>query len=98
MFEGLDDDSVREAGKEVEKETGVSFELVGKDGCLEITACGAGAHASTPQEGKNAATALLLLITRLPFAPCRQMEVIPLPDRADASRRHRGKSSGCCYG
>ncbi len=76
VFEGLDDDLVREAGKEVEKETGVSFELVGKDGCLEITACGAGAHASTPQEGKNAATALLLLITRLPFAPCRQMEVI----------------------
>lgn len=76
VFEGLDDDLVREKGLEVEKETGVSFEIVGKDGCLEITACGAGAHASTPQEGKNAITALILLITRLPFASSRQIEII----------------------
>ncbi len=76
VFEGLDDDVVRAAADEVEKETGVSFEIMGKDSCLEITACGAGAHASTPQEGKNAITALLLLITKLPFAACRQTEVI----------------------
>lgn len=76
VFEGIDDDTVRAAAEETERETGVSFEIVGKDGCLEITACGAGAHASTPQEGKNAITALILLITKLPFADCRQLEVI----------------------
>lgn len=76
VFEGMDDDTVREKAVEVERETGVSFEIAAKDGGLEITACGAGAHASTPQEGKNAITALLLLITRLPFVNSRQMEVI----------------------
>ena len=74
VFEGLDDDLVRAAGKEAEKKTGVSFEIQGMNHTLEITAVGKGAHASTPAEGKNALTALLLLIKSLPFAECPQIE------------------------
>ena len=76
VFEGLDDNLVRDTGAEVEKETGVSFEIQGRNHTLEITAIGEGAHASLPTEGKNALTALLLLISRLPFAPCAQIEAL----------------------
>ena len=43
---------------------------------LEITAVGKGAHASTPHEGKNALTALLKLIAKLPFADCEQIKML----------------------
>lgn len=76
VFEGLDDDLVRQIGAQVEKETGVSFEIQGMNQTLEITAIGEGAHASTPQEGKNALTALLLLIKKLPFADCAQINAL----------------------
>lgn len=76
VFEGLNDNLIRDMGAEVEKETGVSFEIQGRNNTLEITAIGEGAHASTPYEGKNALTALLLLISRLPFAPCAQIEAL----------------------
>ncbi len=54
VFEGLDDNLVRDTGAEVEKETGVSFEIQGRNHTLEITAIGEGAHVSLPTEGKNA--------------------------------------------
>ncbi len=76
VIEGLDDDLVRETGEKVTAETGVVFEIAGKDHTLEITAEGAGAHASTPAEGKNAIAALLLLLDRLPFAECAQTKKI----------------------
>lgn len=43
---------------------------------IRITAQGAGAHASTPQEGKNALTGLVAYIIRLPLAPCPQLEAM----------------------
>ncbi len=76
VIEGLDDDLVRGEGKKVESETGVSFAIKGMNETLEITAEGAGSHACEPQEGKNAVTALLLLLTRLPFADCGQIRAI----------------------
>ena len=41
-----------------------------------ITAIGAGAHASSPEAGKNALTALLDLVSRLPLAECAQVEYV----------------------
>ena len=76
VIEGLDDNLVRDTGVKVTEETGVAFEIQGKDNTLEITAEGAGAHASTPAEGKNAIAALLLLLDRLPFAECAQTKKI----------------------
>lgn len=76
VIEGLDDNLVREIGEKVTEETGVTFEISGKDNTLELMAVGAGAHASTPAEGKNAIAALLLLLDRLPFAACGQTEMI----------------------
>ena len=74
--EGINLATLETLAEEMKAETGISFGFEGSFPVFRITAQGEGAHASTPQEGKNAATALLLLITRLPFAACRQMEVI----------------------
>ncbi len=65
---GLDRNLLETTADEVERETGVAFRLVleGEEGIL-ITAEGQGAHASTPEVGKNALTALLVYLCRLPL-------------------------------
>lgn len=74
--EGFGADLLETAAKEVEQETGISFQFSYTEQHCIITAAGAGAHASTPQEGNNALTGLLTLLIRLPFAPCAQMEML----------------------
>lgn len=74
--EGFEADVLKAAAKEVEEETGVQFQFAYTEEHCAITAVGAGAHASTPQEGINAITGLLTLLTRLPFAPCAQVEML----------------------
>ncbi len=75
-IEGLEATVLEEAARKVEAETGVKF-LMGQEGAYcRITASGTGAHASTPEEGNNAITALLTLLTRLPLAACPQVEML----------------------
>ena len=73
---GFEPAFLSEAAKEAEKETGVSFDFALEEEGVRVTAQGQGAHASTPQEGKNALTALLLFLPRLPFADCPQIDAI----------------------
>ncbi|MDY3015000.1 MAG: Sapep family Mn(2+)-dependent dipeptidase [Evtepia sp.] len=47
---------------------GITFTLTRKDNRVSILCTGLGAHASTPEEGRNAQTALLSLLARLPLA------------------------------
>jgi len=71
---GLAADTLEQAAKTVTAETGITFEFFHtEDGCT-ITATGAGAHASTPEDGNNAITGLLTLLMRLPLAACGQIE------------------------
>lgn len=73
VVEGVEEQTLLAAAKAAEAETGVSF-LTEKNGSLiEITAVGKGAHASTPEEGINAITGLLVLLLRLPLAECEQV-------------------------
>lgn len=66
---GLEADVVRKCADEVTAATGVEF-VIDQDekGNLVVKARGMAAHASTPQEGKNALTASLKLIAGLPLA------------------------------
>lgn len=76
---GIAEPVLREAAARVETETGVTFTISrGQDtgyGLAEdvevyaVETRGQAAHASTPQEGKNALTASLRLIAQLPLAP-----------------------------
>lgn len=54
----------------LEERTGARFTLEEKEERLVITAHGKNAHASTPEEGVNAITALLALLCELPLADC----------------------------
>lgn len=66
--EGLDEETIRAAAAEAEKATGVSFTLSMENGACLIQAKGTAAHASTPEAGNNALTALLALLDKLPLA------------------------------
>lgn len=69
IIEGLAVTQVQEKAQEVTEKTGVQFFLQESQGRVEIEAHGIGAHASTPEQGKNAITALMSLLIQLPFAP-----------------------------
>ena len=73
---GLDLSDLCDLAKVVEKETGAEFTIKADEDVAMITAEGKSAHASTPEEGINALTALLVLLTRLPLAECAQTEVL----------------------
>lgn len=74
--EGLEAGILEEAASAVEAGTGISFTFEYDGPFTTVTAVGAGAHASTPEDGNNALTGLLLLLSRLPFAPCLQIESV----------------------
>ena len=74
--QGIDVEVMEKAAEEVSGETGIRFEFDVEEDAATITAIGAGAHASKPEEGNNALTGLLVLIQRLPFAPCEQISAI----------------------
>lgn len=75
VLEGFDFKEVEKTIEEVSKETGVKF-ILDLDPEFSITALGENAHASTPDKGKNAITALLTLLARLDFAPSKRIDVI----------------------
>lgn len=54
--------------QQAQADFGVTFTLTDRADGVDLTCHGAGTHASTPQEGNNALTALLALLARLPLA------------------------------
>lgn len=74
--EGLAAEVLEAVSAEVEAETGIRFQFAYNENLCTVTAVGAGAHASTPEDGNNAITGLLTLLARLPLAPCAQVEMI----------------------
>ena len=73
---GLEETVLKKVALDCEKETGIRFELETKGENATITAIGEGAHASTPDEGNNALTGLLVLLTKLPLAECEQVTTL----------------------
>ena len=65
---GMTKEDLKACADETEQKTGVSFLLEdNENGTVKITACGAFAHASTPEMGNNALTALLQLLASVPL-------------------------------
>ena len=76
VVKGLDDDLIRaEAGKVCER-TGVSFSISATPEGLRIDAEGQSAHAAHPDDGRNAALALLELVNALPLTECTQTRLL----------------------
>lgn len=77
LIEGLAPEDVQEIARKTTEETGIEYNLAShQEKEVEITAVGQGAHASTPGEGRNALTGLLVLLTRLPLADCPQVQYL----------------------
>ena len=74
-FEGLDtgSDAVREAMESVNRHCKVECSFTGDQ---EITVIGASAHASTPEMGRNAGLAAVLLACRLPLHESEQISFL----------------------
>ena len=68
LLTGLSAERVQSCCDAVAAETGVRFEVHGEGEDLRVLCHGKGAHASTPEEGNNAITALLQLLCALPLA------------------------------
>ncbi len=76
LIEGLDGSETEEFAHTFEEELGVKFDVTSENGMLKLSAIGESAHASTPEKGKNALTALLAVIEKLNLADCGQMQVV----------------------
>jgi len=68
VIRGLTEGDIRAAMDSVQAATGVLFHAAEADGLLTLEATGVSAHASTPDEGKNAITAMLELLPQLSLA------------------------------
>lgn len=64
---GLDKKTIVEICRDVESETKVKFDITQTDETVIIDAIGKEAHASTPDEGLNAITATLYMLSKLPL-------------------------------
>jgi len=76
LIRGLREADLRDAMADIRARTGVLFSASEAEGLLKLEATGVQAHASTPDEGKNAITAMLELLTRLPLARDKGMETV----------------------
>ena len=68
VIRNLSRQAVEGVMEETAKSTGVAFEASEAEGSLTIQATGVQAHASRPEDGKNAITAMLTLLAKLPLA------------------------------
>ena len=69
MTENLNKEIILEAIEKTRgKVKGITFEVTENNNCVKITTKGKSAHASTPNKGKNALTAMLEMISVLPLS------------------------------
>lgn len=68
LVEGMTEPEVR-AACDAHPQAGVTFAVSTESGFVRIDATGVGAHASKPDKGANAQTALCALLAALPLAP-----------------------------
>ena len=73
---GLSADAVHPIMAQVTERTGVTFTASVQEDILTLDATGVQAHASTPDEGKNAITAMLELLAQLPLAKDIAVETV----------------------
>jgi len=91
---GISAKEVKTVAEKVTKETGVHFNLNEKDGLTFIEAVGETCHASIPETGKNAITALTYLIAKLPLSDAPVNEYIRKLDQVFPFGKVNGEGLG----
>ena len=77
-----------------EDKSGARFTICAGDGNLKISCAGRSAHASTPESGINAVTALISLLNRLPLAAGKQRDILRGLESAFPFGETDGNSAG----
>jgi len=93
-LKGISLEEVRKIADEIEKQTGITFEIENKGDELHITAIGKCSHASLPQLGKNALQGLIKLIVALPFDPCTGLTILKNYEKQYPFEDLYGENSG----
>lgn len=94
LFEGLDGSETEEFARTFEAELGVHFDVTSENGYMKIEAFGESAHASTPEKGHNALTALLTLIEKLNLSDCGQVKAVKALNKMMPHGDFHGKNLG----
>lgn len=76
VVKGFTLDEVNKAIQQARPQITATFYAEQKDECIEIRAVGKGAHASVPQEGDNAISALLAMLLYLPLDACDGIDML----------------------
>lgn len=85
---------VAAAMEEVSASSGVTFEASEENGVLTIEATGVPAHAARPYEGKNAITAMLELLVKLPLAEDAALQTVHQLHKLFPYGDHYGEALG----
>lgn len=94
VLEGITEKEATEAAARLQAQTGVTFTVTPGNGKIQIFAKGTAAHASTPEEGKNALTAVLALIEALPLDKTAGHEALAALSRLFPHGDTCGKTAG----
>ncbi len=94
VVDGLSAAEIGDALEKAAQETGAVYTAQDTDSGVRIHAQGKNAHASTPEEGNNAVTALLTALLKLPLAPCEGVERL----RALCALMPHGETDGTGWG
>jgi succinyl-diaminopimelate desuccinylase len=94
QVKGLKAEDAQSICDAVSARTGVSFHLSADGDVLTLEAKGAEAHASTPEEGKNAITALLEVLCALPLAQTGGLATVQQLHSVFPFGDHRGAALG----
>ncbi len=95
VVEGVELAVVQQACDAQAAETGVRFTITAQaDGSVLVEAEGKGSHASYPQEGKNAQTALIAMLVSLPLADCAQKQMLEKLAALFPVKDYGGKAMG----
>jgi len=93
VIEGFSKDEAETFCKEFTTKTGVNLS-VSEELMLTITAEGTAAHASMPERGNNAQTALIKMLTSMPFAESESFLNLKALDRLFPHGDNHGKALG----
>lgn len=94
VLEGFQKEAVQQKIKEAEQMTKASFSVTEEDGKLIVSCKGQSAHASAPEGGVNAVTALFTLLASLPAAKSAGFEKLQSVAKLFPHNDHQGEALG----
>lgn len=94
VIEGLSIDDTEAFCREYSEKTGASISVVHDGDRLAVNAEGAATHAATPHEGCNAQTALIEMLTAMPFAESKGFGYIRALNRLFPHGDYYGRAFG----